>query len=249
MLIYETKKEHNALNICIDESNPATTPDVVITKDASGKTNIRIDGSSSDTVWEPSEGEHSAQLVGSGSVASGAYSTAEGQATLAESDYSHTEGWVTRAVIDDTDPDSRGHAAHAEGSHTVAKGACSHAEGNSTESHGWYSHAEGAGSLAGGIASHAEGNGTVTNNFAEHAEGSFNMSNVPESGETDPTAKSTLHSIGIGTSLQDKKNAFEIMQNGDIYVLGLGGYDGTNISEAQTLQDVIKSLLPHSDTL
>ena len=33
-------------------------------------------------------------------------------------------------------------------------------------------------------------------------------------------------------------NAFEIMQNGDIYVVGLGGYDGTNAGATgvQTLQ-------------
>ena len=33
------------------------------------------------------------------------------------------------------------------------------------------------------------------------------------------------------------------MGNGDIYVLGIGGYDGTNFSSADSLQTVIASLL------
>jgi hypothetical protein len=32
------------------------------------------------------------------------------------------------------------------------------------------------------------------------------------------------------------------MQNGDHYIYGIGGYDGTNISEALTLQEVINEL-------
>ena len=147
-----------------------------------------------------SKGTGEGSLQADSCTAEGAYSLAEGYNTLTRSDYSHAEGWATRTIIDNTDPDTYGHASHAEGSHTIAKGSSSHAEGNTTESNGWYSHAEGAGSLSGGIASHAEGNATVTNNFAEHAEGSYNKSN-----------EGTLSSVGIGNSMSDRKNAWEIM--------------------------------------
>lgn len=187
-------------------------------------------------VWESGTGIHSAQLKDSTSSAEGNYSVAEGLNTLAKSDYSHTEGWATRTIVDPTDPDSHGHASHAEGSHTIAKGTASHAEGNSCESIGWYSHAEGSGSVSGGISSHTEGDGTITNNYAEHAEGTYNKSNPSSSSSA---KDGTLHSVGIGTSMTDRKNAFEIMQNGDIYVVGIGGYDGTNPSEADTLQKVL----------
>ncbi len=52
-------------------------------------------------------------------------------------------------------------------------------------------------------------------------------------------AGNTISSIGIGTSSTAKKNALEVMQNGDVYVLGVGEYDGTNYNEAQTLAEVI----------
>lgn len=48
--------------------------------------------------------------------------------------------------------------------------------------------------------------------------------------------------IKIGTNEQNASN-LEIMENGDIYMYGIGGYDGTNYSEAQTIQEVINSLI------
>lgn len=53
------------------------------------------------------------------------------------------------------------------------------------------------------------------------------------------TAKdSTIHSVGIGSPSQ-RKNAHEIMMNGDHYVYGIGGYNGANYSNAKTLQQVL----------
>lgn len=54
----------------------------------------------------------------------------------------------------------------------------------------------------------------------------------------------TVSSVGIGTSETDRKNAFEVMQNGDVYVYGIGGYDGTNAATegVQTLQEVINNI-------
>lgn len=192
-----------------------------------------------ESIWENGTGENSIQTKDTGCDARGDYSVAEGFGTLAESDLSHAEGWVSRTIIDDTDTDTHGHASHAEGSHTIAKGACSHAEGNTTESMGMYSHAEGSGTISGGRSSHAEGDGTLTNNVAEHAEGSYNKSHSTKDGDT----KNTIHSIGIGTSMSDRKNAVEVMQNGDVYIVGIGGYDGTNMESSQTVQQVIAQLL------
>ena len=131
----------------------------------------------------------------------------------------------------------------AEGAETDAHSYASHAEGymTSTGVSADYSHTEGYKTSTQGQASHAEGDNTITNNPAEHAEGKYNKSNM---GGTKST--NTLHSIGIGNGSGsipggERRNAIEVMENGDVYIYGIGGYDGTNMSEAQTLQEVINS--------
>ena len=138
---------------------------------------------------------------GNPNIAVGTKSHAEGFQTTAHGPFSHTEGQGTKATKT---------AAHAEGNYTQATGEGSHSEG-------FYSEASGR-------SSHAEGEHTKATNTYEHAEGTFNKSNNI-SGDT---SGSTIHSIGIGTSENDRKNAFEVMQNGDAYLYGAGGYDGTN---------------------
>lgn len=118
---------------------------------------------------------------------------------------------------------SVGFASHAEGLYTIADGTASHAEGSSTRAYGLYSH--------------AEGDGTIANNESEHAQGKYNVSNA-----------NAISSIGIGTSIT-RKNAFEVMANGDIYVYGLGSYDGTSISNVSTLQNVITGINTRVTTL
>lgn len=93
---------------------------------------------------------------------------------------------------------------------------------------GYNSVAEGNSSAPAGSYSHSEGNNTQANNNYEHSEGTFNKSNL-----------GTIHSIGIGSSNKDRKNAIEVMSNGDSYVYGLGGYDGTNPESSRTLKQVI----------
>ena len=125
---------------------------------------------------------------------------------------SHAEGLNTQA---------NGQGAHAEGNYTIAGGNYSHTEGQYTDASGIASHAEGYYADARGQASHAEGYYTRTNNQGEHASGRYNKSNT---GSTD--ADKTLFSVGNGTgagSLQ-RHNAFEIRQNGDIYITS-GGTD------------------------
>lgn len=166
---------------------------------------------------------------------------AKGTGTNAEifNDYTNnkaTEMW-SHAEGNNTIADNI--ASHAEGSDTKASGAYSHAEGASTEASGYCSHAEGEFTNAAHNSSHAEGIYTIASNAFEHAEGIRNVSNT---GETD--AEKTRHSVGIGTGEDDCKNAFEIMANGDIYVYGVGGYDGTNAlsADSKTLQQVITEL-------
>ena len=102
-------------------------------------------------------------------------------------------------------------------------------------------------SIAGGQYSHTEGNNTVTLNKGEHAEGNYNVSNRVSIDYG--YSGNTTHSIGIGTSSLNRKNAFEVMENGDIYITsghtsGLDTlYNGTNagVSGVNTLQDMIKN--------
>ena len=81
-----------------------------------------------------------------------------------------------------------------------------------------------------GIASHSEGINTITKNTSEHAEGQFNVSH-----------HHTIHSTGIGDSNENRKNAFEILDDGSIFIYGIGNYDGTSLDNKNTIQDVINN--------
>lgn len=150
--------------------------------------------------------------------------------TTTEGAYSHAEGQYTSA---------KSNSSHAEGILTNTNGVASHVEGYWSQTNGNYSHAEGHQTIATGESSHTEGNNTIANNANEHAEGQYNVSTQTSSTFGDPG--NTISSIGIGTATT-RKNAIEVMQNGDVYILGIGGYDGTNASSAQSLQAVISSL-------
>lgn len=164
-----------------------------------------------------------------GNQAKGQHSHAEGSITRAIGPYSHTEGWSTSA---------EGNYSHSEGeaSRTGSMGDAAHAEGGHTVAGGQYSHTEGGYTVANGTNTHAEGDHTKTTNNAEHSQGKYNKSNT---GATDDLK--TIHSIGIGVDTAGRKNAQEVMTNGDHYIIGIGGYDGTNPEAAQTLQEVVNS--------
>lgn len=91
-------------------------------------------------------------------------------------------------------------ANHAEGAGNFAGAAASHAEGIRNEIGG------------NAYASHAEGIKNTTQNRAEHASGQYNKSN--KATDTFGDAGNTLFSVGCGTSDADRKNAFEVMQDG-----------------------------------
>lgn len=80
------------------------------------------------------------------------------------------------------------------------------------------SHSEGLGTNAVGDYSHASGVFTNTKNKGEFACGTRNKS----------TEDVTVFSVGIGETSQ--LNALEVNTDGDLYIKGTGGYDGTNIT-------------------
>lgn len=197
-----------------------------------------------------------AHAEGNATIANGISSHSEGKKTFASGDQSHAEGFTSHAQGSSSHAEgygttSFGVASHAEGTHSHAEGIGSHAEGANTHAEGSYSHAEGANthaegsdshaegcrSHAEGLYSHAEGYYTVTTNTAEHTEGKYNVSNT-----------GTRSSIGIGTDENDRKNAFEVMENGDTFIYGVGEYDGTNITTTNTkgerLPASIQEVLP-----
>lgn len=92
---------------------------------------------------------------------------------------------------------------------------------------------------------------TVARNFAETALGISNKSHKGDSAD-----KQTLFSIGNGTQwfndwgTAKQKNAMEVMKNGDVYIEGVGGYDGINDGfTAQSVQEVISGLLSEVSAL
>ena len=173
-------------------------------------------------LFERGSGTNSIQQKGTNAVAISKSSTAFGETTRAQNKYAFVEGHSNTA---------NGEASHVEGDYNNTGGAATSA------------HAEGSSTFARGVSSHTEGYGTATYNLSEHAEGRFNVSH--KESDTYGDAGNTQHSVGVGTSGSDdgRKNAFEIMQNGDIYVVGLGGYDGTNagVAGVQTLQQLLSS--------
>ena len=95
-------------------------------------------------------------------------------------------------------------------------------------------HAEGELGSAIGNNSHVSGASCIAFNNNEVACGHYNYSFW-----SDDNAKRTLYSIGIGESDSNRKNAYELKENGDLYIYGVGGYTGKNSSEAKTIQKVI----------
>lgn len=158
-------------------------------------------------------------------IATGDYSHVEGQQNISSGKGSHAEGFGSQSYSE---------GSHAEGRNTAAKGLYSHSEGYATLTQGTCAHAEGIFSNATGPYSHAEGERTITSNRGEHAEGVYNKSN-----------SNTLHSVGCGDA-SVRKNAHEITTDGKHYILGIGGYDGTNPQSSQDLVNVLNNATAQS---
>lgn len=171
---------------------------------------------------------------------------AEGNNTTADGDAAHAEGNNTKATggfahAEGSSTTAKGDSAHAEGSYAIAIGSSSHAEGSLTKANGNNSHAEGAFTVTNGSNTHTEGRFTTTSCNAEHAQGSYNVSHKATD-SFDNNAGNTVHSIGIGTAENARKNAVEVMQNGDAYLLGVGNYDGVHIKGETGAPNGLKTL-------
>ena len=126
-----------------------------------------------------------------------------------------------------------GYGSHAEGFSTKVYGDASHVEGVNTVAYGYSSHAEGSNAMAYGNSSHAEGTYTVAYNTSEHACGRFNESEL---------GTSLLFSIGNGHDEDTRHNAFEVYQNGKVYINDI--YDNKDYYQHEKilLQDKIRNL-------
>ena len=148
---------------------------------------------------------------------------AEGAGTTASGEFSHSEGFETIAS---------GAHAHSEGYQTQALQVDAHTEGHLSIANEHAAHAEGWQTYAGGWSTHAEGIETITSNHnGEHAQGKYNISNP-----------GTIHSIGVGSDSSNRKNAVEVKDDGKHYILGIGGYDGTNIDTATDVASALNQL-------
>ena len=154
-------------------------------------------------------------------VANGDASHAEGDETQASGKWSHAEGYMSLA---------EGIASHAEGQYTTASGDYSHAEGTSTRASYINAHAEGQDTMAGAANAHAEGQGTVTAEVGGHVAGKYNAA-----------VANGLFNFGIGSGNDKRKSAMIITNEGKVYFIDAGGYDGgTSIANAKSIQDILK---------
>lgn len=146
-----------------------------------------------------------------------------------------------------------GNASHVEGTGNIAPKASVTLEGLDTGATASFvngaNHAEGAGNFAGAAASHAEGIRNeighnayashaegiknTTQNRAEHASGQYNKSN--KASDTFGDAGNTLFSVGCGTSDTDRKNAFEVMQDGTCKYLDVDTGEQIDVGVAKEL--------------
>ena len=150
----------------------------------------------------------------------------EGCTNFAGAKNAHVEGYNNRL-------ENGSRNAHIEGENNMTQpdAHVSHTEGGDNRNNGAaYAHIEGKSNVASTEATggHVEGLNNTINNEAEHASGHWNLS----------TPGKTHYSVGIGAS-NDRKNAYEIDKQGNIYILGVNGYDGKNAEPAKSVQKIL----------
>ena len=183
-------------------------------------------------------------LMSEGSVASGSKSIAGGQGCSATKEGAIALGQISQATAQWAV--AIGNLCQAHGKYSTVFGSSNqcYGEGNFVEGYNNKAgqdqfnnqkgtHAEGYYTNAIGEGSHTEGRYTNTLNNGEHASGNYNVSNT---GSTD--ADKTLFSVGNGTANDARHNAFEIRQNGDIYL----SYNGSDIKLQDLIADIYSKL-------
>lgn len=139
--------------------------------------------------------------------ASGAKTITGGQWSKA-----YSEGAVSIGQMNE----ARGQWAWAIGNSTRVNAKAAFACGDFTSANADYAFSEGTHTTANTQASHAAGSYTSTKNRSEFSIGEYN--NSVSASTTFGNSGNTLFSVGNGTSNSARHNAFEIRQNGDIYL-------------------------------
>ena len=152
------------------------------------------------------------------------------------------------AIAEGTGTTASGENSHAEGYFTTASGKNSHASGNRTNAQGENSHAEGSNTHAKGVQSHTEGLSTKAVGNCSHAQGALNYDD-----------SSFIDMIGVGGNTSNnviEKNAAVIYvgrdttgqidvnaaKNGYQYLIDVGGYQGQEIGDAKSVQEVFADI-------
>lgn len=108
------------------------------------------------------------------------------------------------------------------------------------------------GNVAYGAFSDSNNYATETNNFGETAFGILNKSTIDPDNFTSrdvvKSSKATLFSIGNGTE-EERKNVIEIKGNGDVYINGVAGYEGTDTDQAGNIAEEFQGVHDSIDEL
>lgn len=152
----------------------------------------------------------------------------EGSTNFAGSKNAHVEGYNNRL-------ENGSRNSHIEGENNMTQPGAhvSHAEGGDNTNNGAaYAHVEGKSNVAnnGATGGHVEGLNNIINNEGETACGYWNHSMEGQ----------TLYSVGIGSS-STRKNAYELHKNGDAFLYGINGYDGTNASGGNSIGSYLRN--------
>ena len=175
---------------------------------------------------------------GTHAVSAGTDTKAEGASSFAIGAGCKTYGSQSFAGGNNAETNSSANTTFAFGQNAKAKSANSFVVGSyaSVESNSNYSVAIGNNAISSAQNTYAFGLATRAKNTNEIAFGPFNNSI-----NTGTTAEKTSYTIGNGTADNARSNLIEAKQNNDSYVIGVGGFDGTNAgaSGVETLQDAI----------
>jgi len=164
----------------------------------------------------------SSTALGSGSSASGSNATALGNSTTASGAFSSAFGNATR---------STGFGATSMGVLTTASGDVSFTSGSQTNASGGFSMATGFSTSASGVSSSAFGNVTTASGASSTAMGwatdapsfaevviGLNSEIYTPTSTNSYSANDRIFSIGNGSSLLGRSNAFTVLKNGNIGV-------------------------------
>ena len=128
------------------------------------------------------------------------------------------------------DENNAGYASFAAGKRNTAYPECTAAFGHNT-------HAKAVNTFSSGFQTEAGGENGFTNGFRTRT----TKPNEAAFGKDNKSDADTLFSIGSGTDSVNRKNAFEVKQNGDAHIEGKGYAGGKELADKETVESVRKS--------